>query len=118
MAKGRGGLTMTEGRRNFRLTWREYDSDGDLLHFDSQAMLTDDEVVEARAVMGADYPGLRFTPSDKEPPEVVGLAALKRHFRIPDRPADWPAWCPVEQHWKWCGHNGGVMGETGYEAPR
>ena len=29
-----------------------------------------------------------------------------------------PAFRPIEQHWKWCKHNGGVMGETGYEAPQ
>lgn len=28
-----------------------------------------------------------------------------------------PAYCPVHQHSKWCKHNGGVMGPTGYEAP-
>lgn len=26
-------------------------------------------------------------------------------------------WCPLHQHHKWCEHNGGVLGETGYEAP-
>jgi hypothetical protein len=28
-----------------------------------------------------------------------------------------PAYCPAHQHNKWCEHNGGVMGSTGYEAP-
>ena len=28
-----------------------------------------------------------------------------------------PSWCEVHQHHKWCGHNGGIMGATGYEAP-
>jgi hypothetical protein len=28
-----------------------------------------------------------------------------------------PRWCGIHQHYKWCGHNGGVMGKTGYEAP-
>lgn len=26
-------------------------------------------------------------------------------------------WCPLHQHYKWCEHNGGVLGGTGYEAP-
>jgi hypothetical protein len=25
-------------------------------------------------------------------------------------------WCPLHQHHKWCEHNGGVLGDTGYEA--
>jgi hypothetical protein len=29
-----------------------------------------------------------------------------------------PAYCAVHQHYKWCEHNGGVMGATGYGAPR
>lgn len=28
-----------------------------------------------------------------------------------------PKWCNVHQHHKWCEHNGGVMGPTGYAAP-
>lgn len=28
-----------------------------------------------------------------------------------------PAYCEVHQHHKWCEHNGGVMGPTGWEAP-
>lgn len=28
-----------------------------------------------------------------------------------------PEWCPVHQHYKWCEHNGGVLGVTGHEAP-
>ena len=28
-----------------------------------------------------------------------------------------PIWCDVHQHYKWCEHNGGIMGATGYEAP-
>lgn len=31
-------------------------------------------------------------------------------------PAD-PAWCEVHQHYKWCEHNGGVRGKTGWEKP-
>ena len=26
-------------------------------------------------------------------------------------------WCPIHQHYKWCEHNGGVMGPTGWEKP-
>ena len=26
-------------------------------------------------------------------------------------------WCPIHQHHKWCEHNGGVMGPTGWEKP-
>jgi hypothetical protein len=29
-----------------------------------------------------------------------------------------PAYCQIHQHHKWCEHNGGVMGPTGYEAPQ
>ena len=29
-----------------------------------------------------------------------------------------PAYCGIHQHTKWCQHNGGVLGETGYEAPK
>lgn len=25
-----------------------------------------------------------------------------------------PAYCPIHQHYKWCDHNGGVLGSTGY----
>lgn len=28
-----------------------------------------------------------------------------------------PTYCSVHQHYKWCKHNGGVMGSSGYEAP-
>lgn len=28
-----------------------------------------------------------------------------------------PAYCPIHEHYKWCEHNGGVMGVTGWEAP-
>lgn len=27
-------------------------------------------------------------------------------------------WCALHQHHKWCEHNGGVLGDTGYEAPK
>lgn len=27
-----------------------------------------------------------------------------------------PAWCAIHQHFKWCEHNGGVMGKTGWES--
>lgn len=30
---------------------------------------------------------------------------------------DQPAYCAIHQHYKWCEHNGGVLGPTGYEAP-
>jgi hypothetical protein len=30
---------------------------------------------------------------------------------------EWPKWCATHQSWKWCEHNGGVMGPTGYESP-
>lgn len=33
----------------------------------------------------------------------------------PPRPT--PAYCQAHQHYKWCEHNGGVLGPTGYEAP-
>ncbi len=26
-----------------------------------------------------------------------------------------PTWCPIHQHYKWCEHNGGMMGPSGYE---
>ena len=26
-----------------------------------------------------------------------------------------PMWCDIHQHYKWCEHNGGVMGPTGWE---
>ncbi len=26
-------------------------------------------------------------------------------------------WCAIHQHYKWCEHNGGVMGPTGWEKP-
>lgn len=32
-------------------------------------------------------------------------------------PVATPKWCNVHQHHKWCEHNGGVMGPTGYAAP-
>lgn len=28
-----------------------------------------------------------------------------------------PAWCPVHEHYKWCEHNGGVLGPNGWQAP-
>lgn len=28
-----------------------------------------------------------------------------------------PAWCPIHEHYKWCEHNGGVMGPNGWRAP-
>lgn len=28
-----------------------------------------------------------------------------------------PAWCEIHQHHKWCEHNGGVMGPTGWRKP-
>ena len=28
-----------------------------------------------------------------------------------------PAWCEIHQHHKWCEHNGGKMGPTGWEKP-
>jgi hypothetical protein len=28
-----------------------------------------------------------------------------------------PTYCEIHQHAKWCEHNGGVMGATGWEAP-
>ena len=28
-----------------------------------------------------------------------------------------PTWCDIHQHYKWCEHNGGVMGPTGWEMP-
>jgi hypothetical protein len=28
-----------------------------------------------------------------------------------------PVWCGIHQHFKWCEHNGGVLGPTGHEAP-
>jgi hypothetical protein len=28
-----------------------------------------------------------------------------------------PMWCDIHQHYKWCEHNGGVMGPTGWEKP-
>jgi hypothetical protein len=34
-----------------------------------------------------------------------------------DSPAPKAPWCEVHQHFKWCEHNGGVTGATGYEAP-
>jgi len=39
------------------------------------------------------------------------LARMRQHD-----PA--PAYCSIEGHYKWCSHNGGVMGRTGYEAPK
>ncbi|HZD15740.1 MAG TPA: GNAT family N-acetyltransferase [Pseudonocardiaceae bacterium] len=27
------------------------------------------------------------------------------------------AYCAIHEHYKWCEHNGGVLGPTGYEAP-
>jgi len=35
----------------------------------------------------------------------------------PVEPPPAPGWCVVHGHYKWCEHNGGVMGPTGYEAP-
>uniref|UniRef100_A0A6M3JJP9 Uncharacterized protein n=1 Tax=viral metagenome TaxID=1070528 RepID=A0A6M3JJP9_9ZZZZ len=53
-----------------------------------------------------------------------GWAAFNAHLRAAlaqpesERPvADEPTWCYIHQHHKWCEHNGGVMGPTGYEAP-
>lgn len=28
-----------------------------------------------------------------------------------------PTWCPIHEHYKWCEHNGGVMGPNGWQAP-
>lgn len=27
-----------------------------------------------------------------------------------------PTWCPIHEHYKWCEHNGGVMGPNGWQA--
>jgi hypothetical protein len=35
----------------------------------------------------------------------------------PPESAQVPAYCDIHQHYKWCEHNGGVLGSTGYEAP-
>lgn len=44
---------------------------------------------------------MRVTPPDTTEPAPVAT----------------PKWCNVHQHHKWCEHNGGVMGPTGYAAP-
>ena len=43
--------------------------------------------------------------------------ALDALLAIVDRPAPGPTYCEIHQHTKWCKHNGGVMGATGWEAP-
>lgn len=75
---------------------------------------------------------MRMTPDRLAVAEAVGRECL-RVWRvhtttpvdlravieaIPDPAPDVsPKWCEIHQHYKWCQHNGGVMGPTGYAAP-
>lgn len=47
------------------------------------------------------------------------VRAAREWLRLREQPAPEvrPKWCNVHQHHKWCEHNGGVMGPTGYAAP-
>lgn len=63
--------------------------------------------------------------TDKEPypctvrrlaDDNVALRAEVERLRAALRKTD-PAWCSTHQHYKWCEHNGGVMGPTGWERP-
>lgn len=48
--------------------------------------------------------------------DVDAVALNDLIFRLEAALAE-PAWCEIHQHHKWCEHNGGVMGPTGWEKP-
>lgn len=50
---------------------------------------------------------------------VEAIVAIEREAveRAARATPDAPAYCEIHQHYKWCEHNGGVMGPTGHESP-
>jgi hypothetical protein len=48
---------------------------------------------------------------------IIAAKNLERALSAPPAEVQQPAYCPIHQQYKWCEHNGGMMGPTGYEAP-
>lgn len=60
-------------------------------------------------------PGEWYRERDEIIEELESLPEPAEHEQ--PAPVATPKWCNVHQHHKWCEHNGGVMGPTGYAAP-
>jgi hypothetical protein len=64
------------------------------------------------------FKGEELTPRSSHPSSLEAERVaqfLSAQSRVAGQKA---AYCETHQHYKWCEHNGGVMGPTGYEAPR
>jgi hypothetical protein len=53
------------------------------------------------------------SPRDRAPEEVDDTDTLTS----PSPEGAEPAYCAIHQHYKWCEHNGGTMGPTGWRNP-
>jgi hypothetical protein len=73
-------------RQNYRISWTMIDSDGDSFHQRRWALLSPEETLKARQIMGiagdGEYVDLKFKLNDANPPQMLGLDGLLRYFRI------------------------------------
>lgn len=76
-------MVTDKDRQNYRVSWSIIDCDGDHLGSYVWVLLTSQEALRLRQLMGlGGKSDIKVAPSDEQPPHFSGLPAICRHIGI------------------------------------